>query len=94
MNLSSPQSALLAVALTVLSSLMTLVVHAVFAFGVLRDAKALVREGRRTALVDPLVWALATFLGGVYAATAYWAIHHSTLFPQGHPKGEADPEIA
>ena len=64
--------------------LATMFVHITFACGVLLDSRRHVRESQRaTFLVPGFVWALATLVGGVVVAGIYWAIHYSTLRPQG-----------
>lgn len=51
-----------------------ILIHIVFALAVLAHAK-----GRDTVFVGPLMWALATLLGGPLVALAYWLIHMSSL---------------
>ena len=55
-------------------AVLSLVVHVAFALAVYNDAGK-----HRTLLVGPVIWTLATLLGGVFAAAVYWAMHHSTL---------------
>lgn len=57
--------------------LVVAVIHVFFALGVYRDAKRI----SVTLFVQPEIWLLATLLGGVLVATAYWLIHHSRLSP-------------
>ncbi len=53
--------------------------HLIFAGAVARDAGSINRNGRRTVLVGAPTWAFATLIGGVFSATIYWLLHHSTL---------------
>ena len=55
------------------------VVHICFTIGVWRDSEELQTAGRRMVLVNDVVWALATLLGGLSTAAIYWVLHHSTL---------------
>ena len=54
--------------------LVTAAVHISFAVGVFSDATA-----RRTQFVGPVIWSLATLIGGPFVAVAYWVIHLSSL---------------
>jgi hypothetical protein len=58
---------------------LTAIVHIAFANAVNRDAHNLARNGSQTALVGPTMWTVATWVGGVFVASAYWIIHHSSL---------------
>ncbi|MCX7117957.1 MAG: hypothetical protein NTW94_08695 [Legionellales bacterium] len=55
------------------------ILHVIFAGAVARDAGHLYQRGQRPALVSAATWAFATLIGGVFTATIYWFIHHSTL---------------
>ena len=55
------------------------ILHFVFAGAVARDAGNLSRLGQRPVLVSAASWAFATLIGGVFTATIYWILHHSTL---------------
>lgn len=53
-------------------------VHIVFAGGVYQAAVHLV-DTRGVYFASPFIWALATLMGGVFVATAFWVIHLSAL---------------
>jgi uncharacterized membrane protein len=53
--------------------------HFIFASAVARDAGTIYRLGQRPVLVSAPTWAFATLIGGVFTATIYWILHHSTL---------------
>jgi len=52
-----------------------ILVHVFFAIGVYRDTKKM----KRIELVGPVIWTLATLIGGVFVATAYWLLNRSIL---------------
>lgn len=51
------------------------IVHIAFASGVFTDASQ--RDDLR--FVGPLIWTLATLLGGVFVAGVYWIMHISAF---------------
>lgn len=55
------------------------ILHFIFASAVARDAGNLHRLGQKPALVNAPTWAFATLIGGVFTATIYWLLHHSSL---------------
>lgn len=55
------------------------ILHLVFAGAVARDAGNMNRLGQKPVLVSAATWAFATLIGGVFIATVYWLLHHSTL---------------
>lgn len=57
----------------------TLLVHFVFAAYVFRDCCQLRRVGVKPFGPGPIIWFLATLIGGVFVATAYWLMSHSSL---------------
>lgn len=59
--------------------------HAVFAFAVWKDALR-----RRTVLVGSFLWAFTTLLLGPVAAMGYWLLHASAL-AGGAPPSHSDP---
>ena len=60
---------------------LTAIIHIMFAIGVFHSASKLVRN-RVLHFVPEVVWMIATLFGGVFVATAFWAIHHSNLNPE------------
>ena len=56
----------------------TAAVHVMFAIGVFHSASDIARR-EHLHFAPPFVWGIATLLGGVFAATAYWAMHLSNL---------------
>jgi hypothetical protein len=74
---------------SLLLMVLAVVVHVIFAIAVGKDGGALYRRGRDTVLVPAGAWFLATLLGGVFVAVAYWVLHHSTFFCQPEPTGSA-----
>ena len=72
MRFLSPDSVFLFGALALVA---VAIVNITFAIGVFADAAHI----RRTKIVPGAMWAFATLVGGVFVATAYWFIHHSSL---------------
>jgi hypothetical protein len=64
---------------TIVAGVIAFLVNLVFANAVASDASALRHRGTRPEFVGPATWFFATLLGGVFVATAYCAMHHSTL---------------
>ena len=60
--------------------LLTAIVHVGFALAVYRNARDN-RDmlGHAPVFVAPIIWGIATLIGGVFVAVAYWLIHHSKL---------------
>ena len=66
--------------LAVLGGVAVAIVNITFAIGVFADATRMQNDrDRYTKIVPAPMWAFATLMGGVFVATAYWFIHHSTL---------------
>ena len=59
-------------------SVLKVLVHIIFAFAVYRAADRFAKT-RNTIFVSPVMWFLATLVGGVITAGIYWAMHHSRL---------------
>ncbi|KTD67269.1 MULTISPECIES: hypothetical protein [Legionella] len=55
------------------------ILHLIFAGAVAHDAGNMNRTGQKTVLVSAATWAFATLIGGVFTATIYWLLHHSTF---------------
>ena len=76
MNIHSPEIVFLLAAVAMLA---VAVVNITFAIGVFADSARMLDANRPTKLVPGPMWAFATLVGGVFVATAYWFIHHSSL---------------
>ena len=64
-------------------AILTVLVHIVFAVAVYRDATHLNRDQALVITgVGPVIWCIATLVGGVITAGIYWALHHSRLNPE------------
>ena len=61
--------------ITVISAL----IHIIFAGAVARDSGHLNKQGHPIFLVSGITWAFATLVGGVIIAAIYWVLHHSKL---------------
>ena len=55
------------------------ILHLIFAGAVAHDAGSMNRMGQKPVLVSAATWAFATLIGGVFTATIYWLLHHSTF---------------
>ena len=55
------------------------IVHVGFAAAVSADAGRMRRKGSGPLIAGPLLWTLATLLGGVFVAGVYWLVNHSVL---------------
>lgn len=56
-----------------------LILHLVFTFAVLADARAQREAGSGLFLFGPFTWAMVALFFGLLGVVAYWAIHHSSL---------------
>ena len=65
---------------SIVSAVLIILVHIVFAIAVYRDAIRLDRV-RTLIIAGPALWSIATLGGGVVTAAIYWAMHHSRLNP-------------
>lgn len=76
MNLNLPPAfASLAVAVTIAGLIFTAIVHIAFAVAVLIESKKL--PGWKTWGPPPAIWMIATLIGGVFVAAAFWLVHFS-----------------
>lgn len=71
-----------------LQGLPRIVIHAMFAAGIYRDADAMRRDGSDPFLVSPIVWSFASFTCGIFfphvlygflVVIFYWMFHYSIL---------------
>lgn len=85
-----PSGAMFVGCVSALVAIMSLIVHIVFALGVYDVATRWVRW-RRVYFAGPVVWSLATLIGGVFVAAVFWLLHFSTLSAQDD--FELDPPI-
>ena len=63
---------------TIGSVVIIIVVHISFAVAIFRDATNLPAD-RKPIFVGPIIWCVATLLGGIFVAIIYWIMHHSRL---------------
>jgi hypothetical protein len=69
-------------------ALVTVVVHVVFALGVMRDMARLLEEGRTPLFAPPWAWAFTTFVGGLVGVAVYYALHRA---PWAAARGVSPP---
>jgi len=63
-----------------LTLIVTFLVHVSFGFAVFWDALQQRKQSvEKPVFVGPVIWGLATLLGGVLPAALYWVIHYSSL---------------
>ena len=62
-----------------LPHIITVLVHIAFSAAVFSDAQTIKNERDSLVFAGPIIWSLAVLVGGVFAALAYWVIHHSSL---------------
>ena len=62
-----------------LVTVVTALIHLIFAGAVAKDSAYLNKLGQPIFLVSGITWAFATLMGGVIIATIYWILHHSKL---------------
>lgn len=58
---------------------LNIVLHLFFAAGIARDVGQLEKLSQSPRFVPGYIWVLATLIGGVWVALAYWFMHHSSL---------------
>lgn len=56
-----------------------LILHLVFTFAVLADARAQREAGAGLFLFGPFTWSMVALFFGLLGVVAYWGIHHSSL---------------
>jgi hypothetical protein len=76
----------------VIYAVIAILIHVLFAIAVFQDATRLAQRQLPPVFVGPGVWGLATLLGGVFVAVAYWIVHHSTLRIASAPGASPGPE--
>lgn len=65
--------------LSIMITVISVIVHVIFASAIARDAGNLAKTKRTTYLVSGVSWAFATLIGGVFVAGLYWIMHYSSL---------------
>jgi len=65
--------------ITLFLTIISLILHVIFASAVAKDSGNLSKKGQRTILVNGMTWAFATLVGGVLIAAVYWVLHYSKL---------------
>ena len=58
---------------------LTIFVNVAFAIGVSADISKMAERGVGTVFVGQKMWTIGTLFGGIFVATAYWVVHHSSL---------------
>ena len=53
--------------------------HLIFAAGIAKDVGNMTKRNAHPQFVPGFAWVLATLLGGVFVAVAYWVMHYSSL---------------
>ena len=71
--------------LQLLITLITIIIHVIFAGAVAKDAGSLAKTGQKTMLVSGVTWAFATLIGGVFVAAVFvlaWFILMACYIPE------------
>lgn len=55
------------------------ILHLIFAAGIAKDVGNMHKRDTQPQFVPGYAWVLATLLGGVFVAVAYWFMHYSSL---------------
>ena len=61
---------------------LALLLHIALAIAVHQDGARRAEQGPPVLLAPPSIWTLATLLGGLLPAVAYWVVNASTLRPE------------
>ena len=71
----------LGILLVVAFALVGIILNLFLAVGVYLEASNRSLRGRKLWFIGPFLWAIFTFMGGIFTAAIYWVMHHSTLGP-------------
>ncbi len=79
------------IVITIIATIITAVVNIFFAIAIFHDATERHDHDNYIWFVHPVVWALATLVGGVFAAAIYWALHYAAFAANFLPADTQSP---